>query len=113
MSGEYRGKYLTRENAAPKESSEGVDKELEQLLGDHYQDMTEVPAEPPVEVHFESKPKQHKRKAKSVGWNIQAICGLIAGVGLLFYIVVNGEISTEYGLLFTAGVSAACGYRMK
>lgn len=110
MEKEYQGKYLANKNAAPEEDGKGVDKELKQLLGDCYQDMTEVPAEP---VEMQVEPKKRKRKAKGTGWNIQAVCGLVAGVGLLFYMVANGEISTEYGLLFTAGVSAACGYRMK
>lgn len=113
MNDEYQGKFLANEKAAPKENSEGVDKELKQLLGDHYQDMTEVPAEPPVEVHFESKPKQRNRKSKGAGRNIQAVCGLIAGAGLLFYMVMEGKIDTAYGLVFTSAVSAACGYRMK
>lgn len=100
---EYQGKYAENNKAVPEEGGEVFDKELQQLFGEHYQDATAVPAE------YE----QVDEAEEETGIRWKALGALVAGVGLLFYMVMAGKIDTAYGVLFTSGVSAVCGYHLK
>lgn len=108
MENNYQGAFLRseeKERADRRPVAEGVDDDLAAVLGEHYQDKTVV--------DVRSEPEEGQTGEKG-GWKqFRAICGLVAGVGLLLYMVVTGKIDTAYGVIFTAGVSAACGYRMQ
>ncbi len=102
------GKYLRTE--VQEEPEEVFDEELKSLFGGKYRDVSaEIPAD------AEREPVQEEGSTETrVRWNrIKAGAALIAGVGLLFYMIMGGKIDTAYGVLFTAGVSATCGYNMK
>lgn len=109
MSEEYQGAFLAENKSARKTVPEGVDEELVKL-GVRYADRTAEQAEP-VEAATESTKDQTERKSRRT--NFRPVLALIAGAGLLFYMVMAGKIDTAYGLVFMSAVSAACGYRMK
>jgi hypothetical protein len=103
------GKYLRTE--VQEEPEEIFDEELQCLFGEKYQD---VSAEPPAEAGHEPVQKEEGSTETRVRWGrLRAGATLIVGVGLLFYMILGGKIDTAYGVLFTAGLSAACGYSMK
>lgn len=103
---EYQGKYLKNKETAPEEDGEVFDKELQQLFGEHYQDMSAVPVE-----YEQVEDAEEAEEKTGICW--KALGALFAGVGLLFYMVMAGKIDTAYGVLFTSGVSAVCGYHLK
>lgn len=113
MDHEYQGAFLSEEakkKIAPAEEGDEVfDKELRQLLGNRYQDATAVPTE-----YDQVADEEVPEEKSGISWGkARALGGLIAGVGLLLYMVANGKIDTDYGLVFTAVVSATCGYHLK
>lgn len=109
MGKNYQGVFLRKEEAEQEHVEELFDEELKKL-GVRYRDTTTEPTEP-AEAAFESVEEQ--AGCKDGRERFQAACALVAGVGLLLYMVMAGKIDTAYGLVFTSAVSAACGYRMK